>query len=98
MRRGGRGGLLTAKLLAYADELPDRHVFGSLLGFTCGVKDFPGGAEVVVEVLHLLSHSVVLAEFKRREFGQGFFLLSRGFCCSGIIDYWRRGRSRPIVA
>jgi hypothetical protein len=56
-------GEVVAELLAHAEELPDGHVAGTLLGFARGVQDVPGCAEVGVEVVHVVGHAVELTEF-----------------------------------
>jgi hypothetical protein len=61
--------VLTAELLAHADELADGHVLGPLLGLTGTVEDFPCRSKIVMEIVHVFSHSVVLAELGRCKFG-----------------------------
>jgi hypothetical protein len=62
----GRDALM-AEFLARGDELANGHVLRSPPGLTSAVENLPCLAEVVVEVVHVLGHSVVLAEFRRRE-------------------------------
>ena len=92
-----RKSSLTAKLLACTDELADRHVFGPFPSFTCCVEDFPHCAEVFMIAVHFHSHSIVLSEFRRREFGQGLLFFRMGLDGS-VVVYWRCGRSWAIAA
>lgn len=61
---------LTTKLLAEINELPDAHPFAPLPHLTRSIQDVPGFAEVVVVVVHVLSHAVVDAELLWSELGQ----------------------------
>jgi hypothetical protein len=62
-----RGDALMAEFLARGDELANGHVLRSPPSLASTVENFPCLAEVVVEVVHVFGHSVVLAEFRRRE-------------------------------
>ena len=71
-----------AELFRYTEEGANGHVLGPFSRVACGRESVPGGAEVVVEHVHVFGHVVVLFEFAVGEFGPDFF-----FFCGWFDDF-----------
>ena len=65
---------VVAELLAHGEEGLDGHALWALLGFAGGVEDVPGGAKIVVEVVHVICHGIVLAKFRWSQLWQSLLL------------------------
>lgn len=55
---------------SHAQILPKRHAHRLLAGLSHFIQRIPGMSEIAVEMVHVLGHAIVDAEFGRRELGE----------------------------